>query len=580
MLLDAAVRRYWPGRTMSCFRTGWLLVLIVPIVTPVTTAAQDAAAPRFVDLSLLVAPEYPCTWPDGFPRFRLHPEATIGRDSAYHIETLTIDGNTGTQLDVPPHSVARPELNLPNSGPLGHEFTDRTPAWKFVGEACVVDIRELLDVAPPGESSLVRPKHLQAWEEAHRRLRAGDAVLLRSGYSDMYYQPLPAGRQFIADALEKKKPGWPDPHPDAMEYLVGRQVMHIGTDSPSMGPIPDLAEPTHYAALKAGAVFTEGATGLAQLPVTGAFYCMMGPKHKDGPYSEGRAFAIVGEPLASRLIESARARRVADLSVVMSIDHPVTWPGDGVDRHRHRYTKADFLFSENLQLYHHTHIMDSHAGTHLVPPSFALPAERLDPAAYAPEVRIWLEEYERQYGARGVSDVTTEKVPLSQTCGEARVIDVRQLAGTTSPADWPASPEIGVDRIQAYESKSGALNPGDVVIFLTAHSDRYYRPGLDGRACLADPINGKSEGWPAPGPAAIRYLAERGIRCVATDGPTLGGVDPQRALMTYWALGTQGMVGVEFLTNVGALPEKSYFLFAPVKIHGCHGGPGRAIALY
>ena len=76
------------------------------------------------------------------------------------------------------------------------------------------------------------------------------------------------------------------------------------------------------------------------------------------------------------------------------------------------------------------------------------------------------------------------------------------------------------------------------------------------------------------------YLAGKGIRCVATDGPTLGGVEPRRALMTYWALGSRGMVGVEYLTNVANLPEGAYFLFAAVKIKGCHGGPGRAIALY
>ena len=97
---------------------------------------------------------------------------------------------------------------------------------------------------------------------------------------------------------------------------------------------------------------------------------------------------------------------------------------------------------------------------------------------------------------------------------------------------------------------------------------------------MSDPLNGKQEGWPAPGPDTIMYLAEKGIRCVATDGPTLGGVDPRRALMTYWALGTKGMVGVEFLTGLGKLPDDAYFIFAPVKIRDCHGGPGRAIALY
>ena len=76
------------------------------------------------------------------------------------------------------------------------------------------------------------------------------------------------------------------------------------------------------------------------------------------------------------------------------------------------------------------------------------------------------------------------------------------------------------------------------------------------------------------------YLAKRGIRCVGTDAPTLGGVNAKRSLATYWALGSQNMVGVEFLSNVGELPEKAYFIFAPVKIKGCHGGPGQAIAYY
>ena len=83
-----------------------------------------------------------------------------------------------------------------------------------------------------------------------------------------------------------------------------------------------------------------------------------------------------------------------------------------------------------------------------------------------------------------------------------------------------------------------------------------------------------------PGPDAIVYLKSKGIRCVATDAPDLGGVDPKRALMTYWALGSREMVGVEFLNNVGKIPDGAYFLFAAVKVRDCHGGPGRAIALY
>ena len=81
-------------------------------------------------------------------------------------------------------------------------------------------------------------------------------------------------------------------------------------------------------------------------------------------------------------------------------------------------------------------------------------------------------------------------------------------------------------------------------------------------------------------------LKQRGIRCVATDAPDLGGVNPKTALMTYWALGSREMVGIEFLYQVGKIPvvgpgpSGGYFLFAPLKIRDCHGGPGRAIVLY
>jgi kynurenine formamidase len=261
-------------------------------------AAQSPSAPRFVDHSLLVAPEYPCTWPaNPFPRFQISHQRTIGPDSLYNIDALVIDGNTGTQLDVPPHSVARPALKRDKSGPLGLAYTDKIEPWQFGGEACVVDVRDLLDQAPKGTSPLVRPEHVEQFEKQHRQVHFGDVVLFRSGYSDKYYQPLPAGSRFIADALDRKAPGFPDPDPDCMELLGKRGVLTLGTDSASMGPLPDLAEPTHYAGLKYGMIWTESATNLGTLPPTGAFYCMLGPKHQGGPYGECRAFSIVGGDL-------------------------------------------------------------------------------------------------------------------------------------------------------------------------------------------------------------------------------------------------------------------------------------------
>ncbi len=586
-------------RSMLCV---WFVA--VGLLPSLSLRAEDSppTPTRFVDNSLLIAPEFPCTWPTHpFPRFQITHQRVIGPNSPYNIDTLLIDGNTGTQLDVPPHSVARPELKREKSGPFGLSTTDKIEAWQFGGEACVVDVRDLLDQAGNGISPLVKASHVERFEQQHRPVRFGDVVLFRSGYSDKYYRPFPEGSRYIADVVDRKAPGYPDPDPECMEFLGKRGVMNLGTDSASMGPMPDIAEPTHYAGLKYGMIWTEGATNLGALPPTGAFYINLGPKHKDGPYSAGRAFSIVRGELPKKLIESAKAKRAIDLSPTLAANSPITHPGIGTGQHRQVYLKVDFLYSEYLDLWHHTHLMDAMAGTHLVPPSFALPPKDAQPV-YSPEVRSWLAEYEQKYGPRGTSSMTTEQVPLDWTCGPARVIDVTSLVGSIDKAQWPASPEITVDRIQADEQAHGALKAGDVVLFRTGHLDTYldWESQIDGplkgnrqgwnaivieqlkaRVWL-DPLSGKSEGWPAPGPEAIIYLKSKGIRCVATDAPDLGGVDPQRALMTYWALGSNEMVGVEFLHHLKELDKapQAYFLFAALKIRHCHGGPGRAIVLY
>src|SRR5262245_54173258 len=126
-----------------------LLAATVALVPTSTVLPQEKAAekpPRIVDLSLLVAADHPCTWPT-FPPFLLNRYRRIGPLSAYNSDVLVMDGNTGTQLDVPPHSVTPPRSGLPNAGPFGLAYTDKIPAWQFVGEACVISCKDLLDSA-------------------------------------------------------------------------------------------------------------------------------------------------------------------------------------------------------------------------------------------------------------------------------------------------------------------------------------------------------------------------------------------------------------------------------------------------
>src|ERR1700719_190102 len=98
----------------------WVLSFLFCICCAPRTAAADepAGAPRILDLSLTVAADMPGTWPQpGFPPFHINHYLRIGPLSAYNDDILAIDGNTGTQLDVPPHSVPAPETNLPNANP-------------------------------------------------------------------------------------------------------------------------------------------------------------------------------------------------------------------------------------------------------------------------------------------------------------------------------------------------------------------------------------------------------------------------------------------------------------------------------
>jgi kynurenine formamidase len=64
------------------------------------------------------------------------------------------------------------------------------------------------------------------------------------------------------------------------------------------------------------------------------------------------------------------------------------------------------------------------------------------------------------------------------------------------------------------------------------------------------------------------------------DTPTAGGVQREAALMTYWTAAKHNVLLVEFLINLGTVPEKgAWFLFAPIKIEGIRSGHGRALIL-
>jgi kynurenine formamidase len=370
-----------------------------------------------------------------------------------------------------------------------------------------------------------------------------------------------------------------------MEYLGSKQVMTLGLDSASMGPLPDLAVATHQAGGKLGMIWIECGTNLGKLPETGAFYAMLPAKHAGGSGGECRPIAITEPTLAKELIDRARKKQVVDLSVTLHEDYPITWPGFEAGDEASRYvSKTLNAFSKARGPYFAlTHMLDSQAGTHIVLPSAYLPPMNFDRSQFSIAQREMLAAYEKEFGRLGSQQTTIDQAPLNEMMGRARVIDVQQLVGTTKPSDWPASPIITLNLVKQFEQSQGPIQRGDVVLFLTGHSDKHYQPLPESPALdpmMASPLAGKSEGWPTPSTEVIEYLANKDVRCIGTDAPRLGGVNRTQSTKLNWLTASRSLMVVEFLSNLSEIQDRdAFFIFAPIKIRGLVAGYGRAIAL-
>jgi kynurenine formamidase len=251
------------------------------------------------------------------------------------------------------------------------------------------------------------------------------------------------------------------------------------------------------------------------------------------------------------LAELIRGARVVDLSVTTGPDLPCS-PPEGQPPAQfllNSYTWPRGPFLEYVQIH------DDHTGTHIDAPAHFTPA---------PETGL---EHATEFGS-----VTIEQLELEQLMGPAAVVDVRHLIEAAPKGErthLAESPMITAELLAAWEQEHGAFEAGEVVLFRTGWSDRYYRPIPEGF--------GYDRSHPAPGADAIAHLHERGVRHIGIDARGIGLMQDDNA--PHWAALGRGMVATENLTNLGELPVRgAFFLFLPHKFKGATGGLGRAIA--
>ena len=120
------------------------------------------------------------------------------------------------------------------------------------------------------------------------------------------------------------------------------------------------------------------------------------------------------------------------------------------------------------------------------------------------------------------------------------------------------------------------------MLFHTGHTDAHFHRFERGRVdrSVKAPLDGLSEGWPAPSAEVITYLAGKGVKHVGIDAPDMGSVDPVESMKTHWAAVNHDMIFTEYLLGVGQLPSKgAFYVFLSPRLENNHGGPGRAIAI-
>jgi isatin hydrolase len=240
---------------------------------------------RVVDLSVPVAPEYP-VWP-GNPPVVL--ETLRSYDEGHFNRVLSGDEHIGTHWDAPAHFIPDPETQ-------GLWTSEGIALDRLVVPAAVLDACELVGQGEAHISPKVTRERIVRWENDHGALAEGDALLLRTDWTDRYYRAAPEGRAYAEGVLAGELPPWPGLTVDAMQHIADRGVILFGTDTPSAGPLDTVVE-CHVAALSRNLVVVENLIGLGQLPTRGALFCFLPLKIVGGSGAPGRAVGFVTEDL-------------------------------------------------------------------------------------------------------------------------------------------------------------------------------------------------------------------------------------------------------------------------------------------
>ena len=236
---------------------------------------------RVVSLSHTNAPARTPLFP-GDPAFRLSTIATVASDGFY-MQYMREGEHTGTHYSAPCH--------FRDDKPCAEDLD----AADFVLPAVVVDVRD--EVAADAEYAVTKAD-LQAWETQYGQMPSGAAVLLWTGCGRFwgpdiarneptYYNCGQQGARFSQPGFSKF----------AVRWLIDTGVLArrgaLGTDTFGPDPSSDPLFIESWLTLNRHRFTLENLTNLGELPPTGGWIVIGGPRNGHGSGAASTVFGLV-----------------------------------------------------------------------------------------------------------------------------------------------------------------------------------------------------------------------------------------------------------------------------------------------
>jgi kynurenine formamidase len=218
-------------------------------------------------------------WPTSPSRFERRELAFGETDGGWFYSAFSIctPEHGGTHLDAPQHFAAD---GFP---------TDAIPLENLIAPAIVIDVSKK---AAADRNYRLSARDVRLFEDQHGRIKPGDIVLLRSGWSQYW----PDAKSYLGDDTpgDASKLQFPSYGEDAARLLVAeRKVAILGVDTASIdfGKSRDFI--VHRVAAAQNVSGLENLTNLHKLPPTGALVLALPMKIEGGSGGPVRVIALV-----------------------------------------------------------------------------------------------------------------------------------------------------------------------------------------------------------------------------------------------------------------------------------------------